>query len=279
MNSNKSISILGCGWLGKSLAQKLLSRGFAIKGSTTTKDKIPELESLGIQAYHIDLNDAIQSIDTDFFHSSILVLNIPPGRRNPTAFGDYPARIEKALKLAKDQGVKHVIQISSTGVYESKTTSTDDPEWPVYNEEDASGFSDSAKVLLAGEQKLNTIFGENGTLIRFGGLVGGDRLAGRFLAGKTNVENGPAPVNMIHREDCIQIIAKIIELQKWGYHFNAVADEHPSRADFYIDQAKKYDFTPPTFVKSSSATGKIVDNQTLKQELNYTFSYADPMTF
>ena len=51
----KSVSILGCGWLGKPMAVSLLSEGFSVKGSTTSEIKIQELEALEIEAYLIDI--------------------------------------------------------------------------------------------------------------------------------------------------------------------------------------------------------------------------------
>jgi 3-hydroxyisobutyrate dehydrogenase-like beta-hydroxyacid dehydrogenase len=33
---NKSISILGCGWLGVPLAKHLIQKGFSVKGSVTS---------------------------------------------------------------------------------------------------------------------------------------------------------------------------------------------------------------------------------------------------
>ena len=49
----KSVSILGCGWLGKPMAVSLLREGFSVKGSTTSEIKIQELEALEIEAYLI----------------------------------------------------------------------------------------------------------------------------------------------------------------------------------------------------------------------------------
>lgn len=53
----KDISVLGCGWLGKEISVSLLEDGFSVKGSTTSEIKIPELESLGIDAYRVDISE------------------------------------------------------------------------------------------------------------------------------------------------------------------------------------------------------------------------------
>ena len=54
----------------------------------------------------------------------------------------------------------------------------------------------------------------NTTVIRFGGLIGYDRMPGKFLTGKKDLPNGDAPVNLIHRDDCVQIIYQIIKNEK-----------------------------------------------------------------
>jgi 3-hydroxyisobutyrate dehydrogenase-like beta-hydroxyacid dehydrogenase len=47
----KNVSILGCGWLGKSLAVSLLDEGYTVKGSTTTEEKLALLELNHIEPY------------------------------------------------------------------------------------------------------------------------------------------------------------------------------------------------------------------------------------
>lgn len=40
----KTISIIGLGWLGKPLAEKLQQKGFTVKGSTTDSTKLETLQ-------------------------------------------------------------------------------------------------------------------------------------------------------------------------------------------------------------------------------------------
>jgi len=277
MNSNKLISILGCGWLGFALAQQLIKDGHSIKGSTRTPSKVKTLTSAGIKPFIIDLS---QSFDqSEFFESDVMIINIPPGRRDPDVASNYPARIKSALQAAKNGSITKVLLVSSTGVYASQEAS--DPNWnfPMYEVENPNAIGKSASALINAEGLLKSNFGKNGTILRFGGLVGGDRLAGRFLAGKKDVVNGSAPVNMIHRDDCIGIIQAIIHQNQWGKIYNATADNHPLRSDFYTTQAEKHGFEVPTFLEEKKASGKIVLNSLLKTDLKYTFHHPDPMLF
>ena len=45
------ISILGCGWLGFPLAKSLVEKGFSVKGSTTSENKLSILSTAGILFY------------------------------------------------------------------------------------------------------------------------------------------------------------------------------------------------------------------------------------
>lgn len=50
-----TIGILGCGWLGKPLAEHLLAEGYRVKGSTTTPEKKEILLDAGIEAFKVTL--------------------------------------------------------------------------------------------------------------------------------------------------------------------------------------------------------------------------------
>lgn len=54
-NTDKAISILGCGCMGVPLAEEFIKDGINIKGSTSTHEKLELLRQKGIQAYHIVL--------------------------------------------------------------------------------------------------------------------------------------------------------------------------------------------------------------------------------
>ena len=84
--AGKTISILGCGWLGTPLAERLVQAGHTVKGSTRTPEKLAALRAKGIQPYLIRLGPDLNNGEAaDFFDSDVLILNIPPGRRDPQA--------------------------------------------------------------------------------------------------------------------------------------------------------------------------------------------------
>jgi len=271
----RDIAIMGCGWLGLPLAVFLTKQGFRVKGSTTRTAKIPELEKQGIKAYQIKVGEKLEGKNIpDFFETETLIINIPPGgRRNPEVLQIHPKQIQAVVETAKRGSVQHILFISSTGVYGDSDRVITEADQP--NPKTTSG---KALIVIENWLKQQTEF--QLTILRFAGLVGGDRKAGRFLAGKTNVPNGQSPVNLIHRDDCIQIIYEILLQERWNEIFNACADNHPSRREFYTHQAEKEGFAPPVFSDDDiKKKGKIISNAKVKEVLGYQFLHPDPMAF
>jgi len=163
-----------------------------------------------------------------------------------------------------------VLFVSSTSVYP-------DVNRDVFEYEDLKPEKGSGQALKIAEDLFREQTGFVTTIVRFGGLVGYDRLPGRFLASKKDVTNGNAPVNIIHRDDCIQIIDQIIKQNVWGETFNACADEHPLRKAYYTAAAIKAVLEPPVFLSSGEVFYKIVNSGKVKKQLNYKFKYPDPI--
>ena len=268
-----TISIIGCGWLGFPLAKTFVENGYTVKGSTRTPEKLSFLQSAGIAPFLIDLDKPLEEqAIVPFLTSDILIINIPPGRKRPDVVNRHPKEIKVLVKKAMDCGVENIIFISSTGVYSNCNQIVTENDIP-------QPTSDSGKALVQIENWLKQQSGINSTILRMGGLVGGERKAGRFLAGKQNLKNGNAPVNMIHRKDAIAIIVKIIIDKNWNKMYNCCVDEHPTRAKFYHHQTIKDGFEPPHFLEDSTPDFKIISNEKLKKELGYSFIYRDPMGF
>lgn len=268
----QSISILGCGWLGLPLGKRLVREGYRVKGSTTSDDKMLVIEESGIESFKLKVsNQLIGENITPFFQSNVLFLNIPPKRSNSNIEQEYPIQVQKVLERAKLEGVNCIIFASSTGVY-------GDDNKVVTEEDDLKPTRGSGVALVEAEQIVQKS-GLQWVIFRFAGLVGGDRKAGRFLAGKTNLLGGQAPVNLVHQKDCVEVVVEILKQQIWNEIFNVCADKHPLKQIYYVELALKEGVTPPSFNADTSPKYKIVSNEKLKQRLNYSFIYPDPMLF
>ncbi|HKJ81427.1 MAG TPA: NAD-dependent epimerase/dehydratase family protein [Ignavibacteriaceae bacterium] len=252
-----TISILGCGWLGLPLAVNFINRGYNVKASTTSGNRLAELSAQKIEPYIIELENLPGNISA-FLKSDTLIINIPS--KNINGFRNLVKEIEKS-------GIEKVIFVGSTSIYEdnNKTIYEDDGE-----ESSTSPFF-SIENLLLNSGKFRT------TILRFGGLIGYSRNPGRFFANGRPVANPEANINMIHRDDCIEIIDQIIEQSVWGEVFNCCADTHPTKRKFYTLAAKNIDAQVPNFEESADKKYKIISNEKIKKFLNYEFKYPDLM--
>jgi nucleoside-diphosphate-sugar epimerase len=271
------ISILGCGWLGFPLGQSLLRHGYTVKGSTTTTSKFEILEKNGIQPYLIDVPGTIDDPDNaSFWDSNTLFLNIPPGRGDSNVEETYPGKIEAVCKqIVRSDSENHIDKIifaSSTSVYPS--------EEGLYTEEDAD-LSNTARpsgsAVLKAEKVVQSFSEFESVILRFGGLYGYDRHPVRYLAGKENLSSPHKPVNLIHQDDCIKIVRKVLESDLVSGVFNAVSDGHPPRKTLYQSAADHFSVESPTFDADSDSINRVISNEKLKKELDYKFIYPNPL--
>lgn len=265
-----TVSILGCGWLGTALGKKLLRNRYVVKGSTHSADRYNQLESTGIQPYFLKVSPDYTDIDyANFFNTDILVISLPPGRT-----GDveevFPKQIGQVIQYIQSIGIKKVLFISSTSVYESKNTE-------VREGDEGQPEKPSGKALLTAEKMLLELENVQTTILRFSGLIGADRNPARFLARKNEVD-GEAPVNLIHRDDCVDIILAVFEKEIWGEVLNACSPGHPTKKDFYSKAARISNLPVPVF-SSNSEKFKVVNSDKLIGLLNYRFYYPSPMDY
>jgi nucleoside-diphosphate-sugar epimerase len=277
------ISILGCGWLGLPLAKALLEKGFSVKGSTTSIEKLSILEKSGIHPHLIVLSEGKPTGNlNDFLESSeILLIDVPPKLRGNSK-ENFVEKIKNLIPFIEKSTVENVIFISSTSVY-GDTSSFDcaqDDTLSVTEETKTCPDTESGKQLVQAEQLLQTNPNFKTTILRFGGLIGEDRHPIKFLAGRKNIENPNAPINLIHQDDCLGIIEKIIEKSlrqaqtdklDWNETFNAVTPFHPSRKDYYTQKALELNLNLPEFNPENDTFGKTILSEKIETVLGYTF--------
>ena len=272
----KKIAILGCGWLGLSLAKSLLSKGYEVKGSTTSESKLDVLKNAGISPFQIQLEEhqIIGTIEDFLKETDVLVIDIPPGlRREITTSQEmtFVNKVKTLIPFIEKSGIQKVIFVSSTSVYGDGF-----PIVEIREETKPNPDTESGKQLAITETLLQSNSHFKTTIIRFGGLLGDDRHPIKFLAGRTNVENPNAPVNMIEREDCIGIIEEILKQVQhdnweWNQTFNAVAPQHPTRKAYYHKKAEIFNLPLPTFAEDSESKGKIISSKKVETILGYSF--------
>ena len=271
--TSKSISIIGCGWLGMPLALTLQNRGFNVQGTVRKLSKIESFISSGINFYQLDLNNevvCIPEIGSGFWRADIFVLTIPPSEP-----ANYCERISKLLdKITKQPRRLSIIYTSSTGVY-GKVNGLTDETFPLNPDRPGAAAVVECEKLLLSKKDIFDV-----CILRLAGLVGPGRAPGRFFAGKKNLGSGSTPVNLVQLDDCIGIIVRLIEQEIKKGIYNVCADQHPIHREFYTAQAIKLGLEAPEYgIDSPDADMKIIDNRLLKSAMDYVYIYPDPMKF
>lgn len=261
-----TIGIAGMGWLGIPLANHLKNLGFNIKGSVTSTEKAAQLHANDFDVYKVEISEEgiFGEISSFLKNVDCLIILIPPGlRKNKGA--DHVLKMVFLKEAIENAALQNVILISTTSVY-------DDSQGNVTEKDLPKPVTTAGKQLLQVEQLFFTATAFKTTIIRFGGLFGGSRNPVKYLAGRKNLNDGNAPVNLIHRKDCIQIISEVIMQNCFGHIFNAVNPNHPLKKEYYSQKAEELGLVPPAFKQDNSENiHKKVDSENLGPLLNYSF--------
>ena len=244
----KRVSILGCGWLGTSLGVSLLDEGYSVKGSTTREEKLALLEAHQIVPFIVDIA-SFEEFD-HFLEADILIISITS--KDVDAF-------ENLILQIQDSSIQKVIFISSTSVYPRINK--------VMTEEDT--------VLNNPLTAIENLFRENSffetTILRFAGLFGDQRHPSNWFRNGRKIPQPKGFVNMIHKEDCIEIIHEIIDQNCWNETFNACSNHHPTRRDFYTVARLSANLELPEFEENQEYEWKIISSKKVQSVLDYTF--------
>ncbi|WP_020605741.1 hypothetical protein [Spirosoma spitsbergense] len=269
--ADTTVSIIGLGWLGLPLAKQLQLTGNKVKGSATSSGKVFDLNQAGIEAYQLQLNPAPVGDLNSLLDADTLVINVPP-KAGKFGEGFHPQQIQQLTEAINVSDIKHIIYVSSTSVYPelNRVVVEDDVTTP--GQSAAPALVQAEHLVLALAQKKAV------TVLRCGGLMGYDRIPGKYIAGKT-ISSGDVPVNYLHQDDAVGILLTLIQQRLEGV-FNAVAPEHPLRRDIYQKSCADFDYQLPTFEQPDHPVPyKVVSVEKLLQVTQYTFSYPDPLQF
>lgn len=231
--------------MGSALAE-CLRKEHTVFGAVRSEASLFKLREKDIVAFqNPDQASRFWDIDT-------LIISISP-RHN------YLETLEQIALLYKNRS-RQVILLSSTSVYGDLNTAVDE-ESPTLSE----------SVAAQGELLFKKHY-RNGVIVRLGGLMGNDRIAGQW--GASRVQDGP--VNYIHQDDAVGIIKQIIEQEIQGEVINAVAPLHPRRSAIYKSNCERFGFRLPDFVNGKEKTVLSEKSGVL---LGYHYRYEDPRHF
>lgn len=215
----KTISILGCGWVGQALKEELKSY------------------KVHCLSRNIEENYKLDKYSCDTF-----VIAIPPRENYLEVLMQSIEQIETSTQ---------VIFLSSTSFYAGK------------------------ELVVQGEVLIQKLH-KNVLILRLSGLMGYNRIAGKYTAGKTKTHD--ALVNYVHRDDVMKIIELCIERKVVAEVFDVTAPLHPKQSEVYTQNAKAFAWED-TYFESDEVLGRVVSSEKLEKYLDYRFLKPNPLEF
>ena len=228
--------IAGAGYLGVPLAQQLQAASYAVSVSSRTPRE-------GVNWHAWDF--AAHSAQQDFQSADTWVVLLPPSSGN-----DYVAHMHHLCAQAQQLHTAHVVYASSTSVYGSEARVCDE-------ESRVAPESANAQQIAMCEQIWLNSGLPHISILRLGGLYDDERHPVRRLSGRVAIQGGKHPVNVVSRSQAVATLAQHIAQAQNGI-FNVVAAAHPSRAEFYSQEALRLGLPLPEFDASDESSGKTV---------------------
>ncbi|MEX0721775.1 MAG: NAD-dependent epimerase/dehydratase family protein [Balneolaceae bacterium] len=267
MNSKKtpSVLIVGCGWLGKKLGAVLTSQNYKVYGTTRSSSNFSEFSKLKINPVKLILpvqkKPGIYLPKTD-----TVIISLAPGKGKERE--NYVSNVNQLAQYLSEQNV-NVIMYSSTSVYSGNNEKT--------AETDTKPDKDSDNVLLAAEGTLLE-YCPDAVILRLCGLYGEERHPATYMAGRKNIPDGDAPVNLVHSDDVVQVTQKVIESKLKGEIFNVCSTSHPAKKEIYTDVAERMELKKPKFLDGGE-NSKIISSEKLMKKLKVKLLHPDPAEF
>lgn len=240
------ISITGLGYLGLPLAQKFYQHGSrvaAIKRSLTSDDiNLP----IHLDTFDLGSTDAFQTALWRHHADKPVWFFLLP----PSSLTHYADTVKQWAELARACNVQHLIFTSSTSVYgdtarECDETATPDPQ------------TESARQILAAEQHLLDSGISNIDILRLGGLYCSERHPVSRLVQKQNIPGGNRPINIVHRNIAVESLFQTAFNPGGRRLKNIIEPRHPTRREFYTEEAAKLGLPALDFAPDDSV-GKII---------------------
>lgn len=134
----------------------------------------------------------------------------------------------------------------------------------------------SGKPLVIEAESLVKKLHQGSVILRLGGLMGYDRIAGKYTAGKTLDVN--SRTNYIHRDDVIGIIECVIRQNIHDEIFDVVAPQQATKEEMFSQNARMFGFKKTKFL-SMDGESQTFSQCKIYEVLNYCFLKEDVLTF
>jgi nucleoside-diphosphate-sugar epimerase len=206
-NSEQATSavVLGCGYVGRQVAQRWQSAGLLVTATTTTPARVAELQPLADQVVVVNGTDSA-GLRSLLQNQDVVLMSI--GAPNRDAYeATYLQTAKTLVDVLKDlPTVQQVIYTGSYAVYGDRGGDWVDETTPVAPaNRNGEILAETEQILLGARSNRLKV-----CVLRLGGIYGPGRelvkIFGR-LAGSTRPGNGNEVSNWVHRDDITGAIA------------------------------------------------------------------------
>lgn len=287
----KTFNIIGCGYIGKRIAQRLQSLNQTVKCYVATRSSQDECVSLGLDVQRFNLDEPAlelpESTKQDFASSVVMYLVPPPrsGRLDTrmTHFIDYLQACEKTT----GQPVQKIVLISTTGIYGDCAGEWIDESRPPNPQADRAYRRLDAETRLQGYCAQHNI---DCIIFRVPGIYAMDKLPlKRISSGEPIVRaEDSGYTNRIHADDlaafCVEAMSEPVATGVYN-----CCDGNPSTMnDYFLRVAEVMDLPEPPQISlqqaqaelspgmlSYLAESKRISNEKLRRYFKTEFQYPD----
>ena len=269
--------IIGCGYVGEVLGQRLIALGHDVTGIRRSSEHNDRLARLGIRPINLDI-----TLETEFkkklddkYDRIVLAASSSQGGKKAykKVYGLGSKHVAQWLKTASAQSV---VLISSTGVY-GQTNG----EWVSENDADTSQ-NITTNILLEAEQNILDA-GPAVAILRSSGIYGPGRghLFQQFMNGTASIEgDGKRFLNMVHLDDLVEALILALELVRRRGIYNITDDEPVTQLNFFKWLSETTGRPMPPFVPEPNPstakrriTNKRVSNKLIKKTFGLLHNY------
>jgi nucleoside-diphosphate-sugar epimerase len=276
--SARHLVIVGCGYVGRAVAQLALSRGIHVTALTRNPQTAALLHADGIKVVIADLASATWHERMPAAPDYVVNCVSAGGGDLGSYRRSYEAGMTSLLTWARrDGGVDTLVYTSSTSVYPQSGGA-------IVGETAAiSAVTDRSSVLISTEQLLENSAGavRRWFILRAAGIYGPDRhhLLDQVRSG-TVAGAGDARLNLVHRDDLVAAIWRCLEApaERANDIFNVVDDAPAPKREVVSWLAGRAGLPLPVFSGvptrgRSLSLDRVITNAKLKATLGWTPSY------
>lgn len=268
--------VVGCGYLGRRVAQRWLSAGEITYAVTRSASRAEVLRSLGLRPIVADVTDQASLSNLPVVDTVLYAVGFD--RKAGHSMRDVYVDGLRNFLAVLTEDVGRLIYVSSTSVYGSH-----DGNW-IDEDTVCDPATENGHICLAAEEVIaRDRLAARTCVLRLAGIYGPQRIPGResLMEGKPIVSAPDAHLNLIHVDDAATAVEAVARHPKPSARY-LVADGQPViRREFYRELARLLHTAEPRFADGAATgaltgrgmTDKRISNRRMLDELSIELEF------